>query len=56
MYPGAAHDFDFPDQLRKERPEWTTVSGVIPVTGTEPAARADALQRVPAFLANYLMN
>jgi dienelactone hydrolase len=55
MYPGAAHDFDFPDELRRERPEWT-INGVVPITGTDPAARADALQRVPAFLSGYLMN
>jgi dienelactone hydrolase len=56
MYSGAAHDFDFPDQLRREHPEWTTTSGVVPVAGTDPTARGDALQRVPAFLAGYLMN
>jgi len=56
MYPGAAHDFDFPDLLRREHPEWTTASGVVPITGTDPAARADALQRVPTFLASHLMN
>jgi dienelactone hydrolase len=55
MYPGAAHDFDFPNELRRERPEWT-INGVVPVTGTDPAARADAQQRVPAFLAAHLMN
>ena len=53
MYPGAAHDFDFPNELRKEHPEWT-LNGVVPITGTDPAARTDALQRVPAFLAHYL--
>jgi dienelactone hydrolase len=55
MYPGAAHDFDFPDELRRERPEWA-INGVVPITGTDPAARANALQRVPAFLSGYLMN
>jgi dienelactone hydrolase len=56
MYLGAAHDFDFPDLPRREHPEWTTASGVVPITGTDPAARADALQRVQAFLASHLMN
>jgi dienelactone hydrolase len=52
-YPGAYHDFDVPD-----RPVRTLTglafsargSGVAHV-GTDPAARADALRRVPAFLA-----
>lgn len=56
MYPGAAHDFDFPRELRQEHPEWRTASGIVPITGTDPAARADALERVPAFLARYLSN
>ena len=55
MYQGAAHDFDFPNLPRRDHPEWT-VNGIVPVTGTDPAARADALQRVPAFLASQLMN
>lgn len=54
VYPGAVHDFDWPDQARRERPEYRTSTGVVPITGTDPAARADALQRVPAFLARYL--
>jgi hypothetical protein len=28
----------------------------VPVVGTEPAARQDALSRVPAFLARFLVN
>ena len=56
LYPGVAHDFDFPDLARRERPEFTTPSGVVPVTGTDPAARADALQLVPTFLGRYLGN
>jgi dienelactone hydrolase len=54
IYPGAYHDFDFPDLPRRERPEFTTSVGVVPITGTDPAARADALQRVPAFLRSHL--
>jgi dienelactone hydrolase len=54
FYPGAYHDFDFPDQPLRQLPQYTTRSGVVPITGTDPAARADALQRVPAFFATYL--
>lgn len=52
-YPGAYHDFDHPDLPVH------TVSGLafassgtgVAHTGTNPAARADALTRVPAYLA-----
>jgi dienelactone hydrolase len=55
FYPGAYHDFDFPgDQPVRNLPQYTTRSGVVPITGTDPVARADALQRVPAFFATYL--
>ena len=53
MYQGAAHDFDFPNLPRRDHPEWT-INGVVPVTGTDPAARADAQRRVPEFLARHL--
>ncbi len=53
-YTGAVHDFDWPNLKRSDRPEYTTAAGVVPVTGMDPAARAEALQRVPAFLAGYL--
>jgi dienelactone hydrolase len=53
-YPGAYHDFDWPDLKRSDRPEFTTSGGVVPITGVDPAARDDALRRVPAFLSSYL--
>lgn len=53
-YPGAYHDFDWPDLKRSDRPEFTTSAGVVPITGMDPPARDDALRRVPAFLAPYL--
>jgi dienelactone hydrolase len=56
IYPGAYHDFDWPGETVRKRPEFTTRNGVVPITGMDPAARADALQRVPAFLAQYLGN
>jgi hypothetical protein len=35
-------------------PNYRTRAGVVPIVGTDPAARQDALARVPAFLARYL--
>jgi dienelactone hydrolase len=46
-YPGAYHDFDAPDYTLRAR---SSSRGQVHV-GTDPAARADALQRVPAFIA-----
>jgi dienelactone hydrolase len=54
VYPGAYHAFDAPDLTRRELPDYRTAAGVVPIVGTDPAARADALLRVPAFLAPYL--
>ena len=52
-YPGAYHDFDHPDlPLHTQDGLAFTSSGTGTAhTGTNPAARADALVRVPAFLA-----
>jgi len=55
-YPGAYHGFDAPNNTQRELPEYTTRAGVVPIVGTDPAARADALLRVPAFLDRYLKN
>jgi dienelactone hydrolase len=54
VYPGAYHAFDAPNQTRTELPAYRTRAGVVPIVGTDPAARQDALARVPAFLARYL--
>ncbi len=54
IYPGAYHAFDAPNQTRTELPAYRTRAGVVPIVGTDPAARQDALARVPAFLARYL--
>lgn len=56
IYPGAYHEFDAPNLPRRERPEYTTTAGVVPIIGTDPAARQDAFNRVPEFLARYLGN
>nr|WP_282571756.1 dienelactone hydrolase family protein [Roseomonas acroporae] len=49
-YPGAVHDFDWPGLPRRARPDFRTGAGIVPVTGMDPAAREDALRRVPEFL------
>jgi len=54
IYPGAYHAFDAPNLNRLELPVYRTRAGVVPIVGTDPAARQDALARVPAFLARHL--
>jgi len=54
IYPGAYHAFDAPNQPRTELPNYRTRAGVVPIVGTDPAARQDALVRVAAFFARYL--
>jgi len=54
VYPGAYHDFDWPGMAVHESPAYRTPQGVVPIQGIDPAARQDALARVPAFLARYL--
>jgi dienelactone hydrolase len=56
VYPGAYHVFDAPSLPRRELPAYRTRAGVVPIVGTDRAARADALVRVPAFLARFLGN
>jgi dienelactone hydrolase len=53
VYPGTYHDFDHPDRPLQERGGYafaTDASGKIH-SGTNPVARADALKRVPQWLA-----
>ena len=54
LYPGAYHDFDYPDMPLRTRSglAYTADRSGVAHTGTEPAAREDALRRVPAFLAH----
>lgn len=54
VYPGAYHDFDFPHETVHRLPQFITRAGVIPIVGTNPAARADALIRVSAYFDHYL--
>ena len=53
VYPGAYHDFDHPNlPIRVQKGLAFTGNGSgVAHTGTDPAARADAIERVPAFLA-----
>jgi dienelactone hydrolase len=56
IYPAAHHGFDRADSPRRELPDYRTAAGVVPIVGTEPAARRDAVSRVPAFLSRFMMN
>ena len=55
-YPGAYHDFDWPGLKRRELQAYATRTGVVPITGEDPAGHADALERVPAFLVRHILN
>jgi dienelactone hydrolase len=55
VYPNAYHDFDWPHMKVHELPAYTTRAGVVPITGTDPEARADAQQRVLSFLTGHLL-
>jgi dienelactone hydrolase len=54
IYPGAYHAFDAPNLAQRELPDYRTRAGVVPIVATDAVARADALVRVPAFLARFL--
>jgi dienelactone hydrolase len=54
VYEGAYHDFDWPNLPTRELSLFRTSRGVVPIVGTDPAARADALRRVPEFLKAHL--
>jgi dienelactone hydrolase len=54
VYPGAFHDFDAPDMpVHQKHGVATTASGEATL-GTNPAARADAIARVPAIFGEAL--
>lgn len=56
IYPDAYHDFDWPNNPVHELPAYRTSAGVIPIAGTDAAARDDALERVPEFLGRYFQD
>ena len=52
-YPGAYHDFDAPDRpVRTRRAAYSANGTGLVHHGTDPAARDDAIRRVPAFIAS----
>lgn len=53
-YPGAYHDFDAPDMPIHVLTSVATTRSGRATLGTDPAARADAIERVPAFVAANL--
>ncbi|MDM0040008.1 dienelactone hydrolase family protein [Variovorax sp. J22G21] len=53
-YPGAYHDFDWPNMRIHEMPAFRTRAGVVPIAGTDEAARADALRLVVGYFAKAL--
>lgn len=54
IYPGAYHDFDYPNLPLRSRSglAYTADTSGTAHVGTDPAARDDALRRVPMFLAH----
>jgi dienelactone hydrolase len=54
VYPGAYHDFDWPNMAPRLLAGYTTSAGVVPMVGTNTAAREDAQRRVMEFLAQHL--
>jgi dienelactone hydrolase len=50
VYPGAYHDFDDPDTAIHVRQNIATTASHVATVGTNPAARADAIARVTAWL------
>ncbi|HEY0294765.1 MAG TPA: hypothetical protein VGC69_05460 [Bordetella sp.] len=55
VYDDAYHDFDWPGLRTHEAPAFRTRAGVVPIEGMNPAAREDALHRVPEYLMPYLL-
>jgi dienelactone hydrolase len=54
LYRDAYHTFDAPNMALHPLPAYRMANGVVPLIGTDEAARADALVRVPEFLSRYL--
>lgn len=50
VYPGAFHDFDAPDTKLRVRENVASTRSRTATVGTDPAAREDALARVPVLL------
>jgi dienelactone hydrolase len=54
IYPTAYHDFDWTGEALHQLPDDTTAAGVVPWIGEDATAHADAIRRVPDFLAQYI--
>ncbi len=54
IYPDAYHAFDAPHLKPIKFPAYAQPENVVPILGTNPRARRDALKRVPDFLAKHL--
>ena len=54
LYPGAYHVFDAPNLAPRKLPAYRMRNGAVPLAGTDHAARADVILRVPEFLRRYL--
>jgi dienelactone hydrolase len=54
VYPGAYHDFDWPNMPVHEVPAFRTRAGVVPIEGGDPEAKEDAVKRVNEFVAARL--
>jgi dienelactone hydrolase len=54
VYPDAHHDFDAPDLALRQRSGLAFAEGGTAMVGTHAGARADALERVPAFFRRHL--
>ena len=54
IYPGAYHSFDSPNPGIRVRTGLAAAPGGTAHVGMDPAARADAIERVPAFLRQHL--
>ena len=54
IYPGAYHDFDWPNDRVHAMPAYRTSGGVVPIAGEDPAAHDDAIRRVVDFLEKNL--
>lgn len=53
VYPRAYHAFDAPHLKPIKFPAYADPPSAVPILGTDPAARRDALRRVPAFLSQH---
>lgn len=54
IFPGAYHDFDWPNDPVRELKAYRMRNGVVPIAGEDPAAHAAAIELVPEFLEQQL--